>query len=137
MRWTLVACLEGSIRVLLLTGCNQAGNVGHVREQVGVALVRNLPHARIVVVPALTPFAAQHSRILDTLKMLRLACHPLCMLHVSQAQALLAQPEVQPRQKAARNAPGVGASACHDQLGAVQLRGLLQHVVVDDASLFV
>ena len=43
------------MRGLLLTGCDQAGDVGHVGEQVGVALVRNLPHARIVVVPASRP----------------------------------------------------------------------------------
>ena len=55
MQGTLAARLERSMRGLLLTGCDQAGDVGHVGEQVGITLVCNLPHARIVVVPASTP----------------------------------------------------------------------------------
>lgn len=38
--------------VRMRTCCYQARNVGHVREQVGVALVCDVPHACIVVVPA-------------------------------------------------------------------------------------
>jgi len=37
----------------LLTSCNKARDVGHVGKQVGIALVCNLPHAGVVVVPAL------------------------------------------------------------------------------------
>ena len=51
----------GGGQELQLTSCNQAGDVGHVREQVGVALVCNVPHAGIVVVPASTPRSASYA----------------------------------------------------------------------------
>ena len=55
----------GQGQELQLTSCDQARDMSHVGEQIGVALVCNLPHAGVVVVPALTPGSAwcQHPRV--------------------------------------------------------------------------